>query len=90
MKVGNSPASMITFTRDCQKIIVANEGEAGKDEHGKFLDPEGSISIIEFGQHDLHQPPKAVRTADFRKFNHRSGADLGGGAPGAPPPHSEP
>ena len=67
--VGHAPASMITFTHDCRKILVANEGEAGKDEMGKFFDPEGSISIIEFATSDLHLPPSAIKTADFRMFN---------------------
>ena len=70
MLVGASPASAIVFTRDCQTILVANEGEAGKDDQGRFIDPEGSVSIIKFGSPDL-RGNITVTTADFRKYDER-------------------
>ncbi|XP_061172912.1 mesenchyme-specific cell surface glycoprotein-like [Saccostrea echinata] len=38
---------MLTFTSDCKKILVANEGRPGKDINNVFVDPEGSVTIIE-------------------------------------------
>lgn len=43
--VGALP-DMITFTPDCSTILTANEGEAGQDADGLFVNPEGSVSII--------------------------------------------
>ena len=37
---------MLTFTPDCSTILTANEGEAGEDPDGTFVNPEGSVSII--------------------------------------------
>jgi len=70
IEIGASPASAIVFTKDCQTLLVANEGEAGRDADGQFLDPEGSVSVIKFQSSDL-SGPYVVRTADFRKFDER-------------------
>ncbi|MBW0149088.1 choice-of-anchor I family protein [Marinobacter arenosus] len=60
--VGALP-DMVTFTRDGQAVLVANEGEPSDDYTN---DPEGSVSII-----DLSNGVGAatVTTADFTAFN---------------------
>ncbi|MGF2734192.1 choice-of-anchor I family protein [Marinobacter sp. DUT-1] len=64
VEVGALP-DMVTFTRDGQKVLVANEGEPSK---GYDRDPEGSVSVIDL----THGIEKAtVRTADFTAFNGR-------------------
>ncbi|XP_060066488.1 mesenchyme-specific cell surface glycoprotein-like [Ylistrum balloti] len=42
--VGETPKSM-TFTNDCSKLLVANEGRPGVL-NGIFTDPDGTVSII--------------------------------------------
>jgi hypothetical protein len=56
VEVGALP-DMVKFTKNCRKLLVANEGEPDDG-----IDPEGSISIINVvnGQ---------VKTADFTRFN---------------------
>ncbi|MES9832164.1 MAG: choice-of-anchor I family protein [Candidatus Thiodiazotropha sp. DIVDIV] len=54
--VGALP-DMVTFTGDCETLLVANEGEPDNG-----IDPEGSISII-------NSDSGKVKTADFTKFN---------------------
>jgi len=60
-EVGALP-DMVTFTRDGQKLLVANEGEPSDD---YLTDPEGSVSIIDLsnGLNNL-----GVTTADFSAF----------------------
>ncbi len=58
VQVGALP-DMVTFTDDCEKVLVANEGEPDDG-----VDPEGSISIID-------TQTGAVKTADFTRFNGR-------------------
>lgn len=67
VKVGSLP-DMIKFSSDCQKILVANEGEPGKDHNGNFVDPQGSISVIDVNALD-EEDTEAVVTIDFRVFN---------------------
>lgn len=67
--IGNCPASSIVFTKDCKTLLVANEGEAGLDENGKFHDPEGSVTVINFKTDNLLK--YTVRTATFHKFHDR-------------------
>jgi hypothetical protein len=59
---------MLTFTNDCSKILVANEGRSGKDIGNKFLDPLGSVTIIERERGDA---PPSERTVLFTGQNGR-------------------
>ena len=38
---------MLTFTPDCSKILVANEGRPGLDMSKQFTDPTGTVTIIQ-------------------------------------------
>jgi DNA-binding beta-propeller fold protein YncE len=60
--VGNLP-DMVTFTRDGQAVLVANEGEPNDDYSN---DPEGSVSIIDLSN---GVASATVTTADFTAFN---------------------
>ena len=60
--VGALP-DMLTFTRDGQKVLVANEGEPSDD---YSVDPEGSVSIIDLSS---GVASATVTTADFTAFN---------------------
>ena len=60
--VGALP-DMVTFTRDGQKLLVANEGEPSDDYSN---DPEGSVSIIDLAN---GVASATVTTADFTAFN---------------------
>lgn len=66
--VGALP-DMLTFTRDGQKVLVANEGEPSDD---YTVDPEGSVSIIDLS---AGVAGATVTTADFQAFNGQE-ADL--------------
>ncbi|WP_150911244.1 choice-of-anchor I family protein [Marinobacter halotolerans] len=60
--VGALP-DMLTFTRDGQKVLVANEGEPSDDYTN---DPEGSVSIIDLSN---GVASATVTTASFAGFN---------------------
>ncbi|MFV8569905.1 choice-of-anchor I family protein [Marinobacter sp. SBS5] len=62
--VGALP-DMVTFTRDGQKVLVANEGEPSDD---YTTDPEGSVSVIDLANGVANA---TVKTADFRAYNGR-------------------
>lgn len=62
--VGSYP-SHLKYTQDCGTIIVANEGNAGKDEANAYVDPEGTVTII----HGERTGNPSVRLVDFTKFN---------------------
>ena len=66
VKVGALPDS-IAFTPQCTKLLVANEGEAGMTKKGEFINPEGSVSIIDMKK--LEKGDAAVETVDFTAFN---------------------
>ncbi|XP_077998497.1 mesenchyme-specific cell surface glycoprotein-like [Glandiceps talaboti] len=68
--VGSLP-DMLQFTKDCQTIVVCDEGEHGEDGTGGYVDPEGSVTIIKFTSQDLSQEP-SVHTANFTAFNNRT------------------
>lgn len=63
--VGAAP-DMITFTPDCSKVLVANEGEPDDDYE---VDPEGSVSIIDLSNGVVGLTQENVSTADFTAFN---------------------
>ncbi|KAH3841725.1 mesenchyme-specific cell surface glycoprotein-like [Dreissena polymorpha] len=62
--VGSRPRD-IKYTPDCNIVVVSNEGSAGKDEGGAYVDPEGSVTII---QGEKTGNP-SVRLVDFLDFN---------------------
>ena len=37
----------MTFTHSCKQVLVANEGRAGRDIANKFMDPPGTVTMIE-------------------------------------------
>ena len=53
------------FTKDCGSVVVANEGIAGKDESGTYINPEGSVTII----HGERTGNPSVRLVDFKDFD---------------------
>lgn len=67
VEVGALP-DMVTFTRDGQKLLVANEGEPSDD---YTVDPEGSVSIIDIAN---GVASATVTTAGFADFNGQQAA----------------
>lgn len=67
--VGALP-DMVTFTRDGETVLVANEGEPSGYEAGD-LDPAGSVSVISLGRGPRD---RVVRTAGFTKYDGRERA----------------
>ncbi|XP_033751067.1 mesenchyme-specific cell surface glycoprotein-like [Pecten maximus] len=63
--VGESPKSM-TFTKDCSKLLVANEARAGML-NGVFTDPDGTVSIINMSRIATNDP--CTRKLSFSHFN---------------------
>lgn len=63
--VGALP-DMLTFTRNGNWVLVANEGEPND---AYSVDPEGSVSIIDVSDGAANVTQSDVRTADFTKFN---------------------
>lgn len=55
----------IRYTHDCSRVVITNEGTAGKDEGGAYVDPEGSVTIIE--SEKTGNP--SVRLVDFNNYN---------------------
>ncbi|XP_070560956.1 mesenchyme-specific cell surface glycoprotein-like [Ptychodera flava] len=65
--VGSEP-DMLAFSKNCQTIVVCNEGEPGEDGKGAYVDPEGSVTVLKFASTDLSETP-TIETADFTAFN---------------------
>lgn len=66
LPIGVDP-SMLKFTPDGQRIIVANLGEASED---YSIDPEASVSVITLNRHSQTGNP-VIENIDFRAFNSR-------------------
>ncbi|ESO86082.1 hypothetical protein LOTGIDRAFT_235654 [Lottia gigantea] len=73
--VGVQPEN-IEFTPDCKTLLVANEGSPGVDHLKRYVDPEGSISLINF---DL-SGNAIEKFIDFNNFNLREDIRLPGRA----------
>ncbi|MDU0368877.1 choice-of-anchor I family protein [Hymenobacter endophyticus] len=84
--VGAMP-DMITFSPNGKLILTANEGEPKSD---YSLDPEGSVSIIDFSGKVAGVTQASVTTAGFAGYNgqaaalRQQGIRLYGGTPAAP------
>ncbi len=63
--VGALP-DMLTFTHNCRRLLVANEGEPSDD---YLTDPEGSISIIDMTVGAANITSANIKTATFTAFN---------------------
>ena len=46
---------MIHFTKDCNKIVVANEGEAGVMADGALFNPKGTVGVVTWADNDKSQ-----------------------------------
>ena len=58
---------MLHFTKDCNTIVVADEGEPYEALLGNSVtDPEGSVTIIRLGDGSPN-----VTTLNFTSFNER-------------------
>ncbi len=66
VRVGALP-DMQTFTPKGDRLVVANEGEPAED---YSVDPEGSVAVIDVPKKLRAPGQKAVRTADFHRFEH--------------------
>ena len=67
--VGTRPDSA-EFTSDCSKLLVAIEGTLYRYNAGTFVDPEGGVAVLEFGQGGPHAGATVVNTfKDFTQFN---------------------
>lgn len=64
VRVGALP-DMLTFTPKGDRLVVANEGEPADD---YSVDPEGSVAVIDVPKKLRAPGQKAVRTADFHRF----------------------
>ncbi|XP_067666156.1 mesenchyme-specific cell surface glycoprotein-like [Haliotis asinina] len=64
--VGEFP-DVLKFAPDCKSLVVGNEGKSGVDYAKRYLDPEGSLTII---TKSLTGNP-SERFVDFNKFNDR-------------------
>ncbi len=74
-KLGEAPVGalpdMLTFTRDGQAVLVANEGESNGYGNPGSVDPVGSISVIDVSN-GFASP--SVATAGFEAFNGQEAA----------------
>lgn len=67
--VGSVP-DMLYFTKDCQTIVVVNEGEYDEtDVPGVFIDPEGTVSIIRLDSGSSEG--YTINHLNFTAFNER-------------------
>lgn len=55
------------FTPDCMTILTANEGEAGMDSEGNFINPEGSVTVVDLEA--LQKGEEGVKTLGFKFVN---------------------
>ena len=66
--VGFGP-DMLHFTKNCETIVVADEGEP-YEAANELINPEGSVSIIRLDRNDNEALP-IVKTLNFTAFNER-------------------
>ena len=60
---------MLHFTKDCETIVTADEGEP-YEEANVLIDPEGSVSIIRLNR-TVKEVLPFVKTLNFTAFNER-------------------
>ncbi|XP_052712342.1 uncharacterized protein LOC128186563 isoform X2 [Crassostrea angulata] len=65
--VGPSP-NMLLPTINCQKVLVALEGEAFA-RGGNLIDPEGAIGLLKFPSSYISDTTYSYKVLDFRSFN---------------------
>lgn len=65
--VGPSP-NMLLPTTNCQKVLVALEGEAFA-RGGNLVDPEGAIGLLKFPTSYISDTTYSYKVLDFRSFN---------------------
>ncbi|MER7170604.1 choice-of-anchor I family protein [Streptomyces mesophilus] len=66
LPAGHGP-DMVTFSKDGDAVLVANEGEPGGYAPGD-TDPEGSITLVDVSR---GWSRASTKTAGFRAYNHR-------------------
>lgn len=59
---------MLTFTHDCKKVLVANEGEPNSYNQPDSVDPEGSITIVDLRHGVAHASSQNVGFAGFNNI----------------------
>lgn len=56
---------MLTFTPNCQKVLVANEGEPNSYNQASSVDPEGSVTIVDLNSGVVNATSTNVGFTEF-------------------------